>query len=263
MFLMVSRDNQSSAKTSKGKNISGRSAGRIQEIEYHHKFGLYQWKANEVFGWRFLSWKRIFTEATTQHSRTDARFFRWLKPHVEIYYKGIMMLLPLNYWWKGLSAWWSCFFNDRWFDKEQALCIVLHFLAKSERGLAGRRNSVKHGNVSGIWFHIKGFVYDNHMPATFLLTASCCAQIREQFLTCRFQVTISISTWLFLDTVHVMKNLKKTFAWSEEISLPAFTLIQKPCLTPLQLIEKFHGVYCIKFKRKRRNVKKISILRRS
>ena len=42
MFLMVSRDNQSSAKTSKGKNISGRSAGRIQEIEYHHKFGLYQ-----------------------------------------------------------------------------------------------------------------------------------------------------------------------------------------------------------------------------
>ena len=38
MFLMGSRDN-SSAKTSKGKNISGRSAGRIQEIEYHHKFG--------------------------------------------------------------------------------------------------------------------------------------------------------------------------------------------------------------------------------
>ena len=32
MFLMVSRDNQSSAKTSKDKNISGRSAGRIQEI---------------------------------------------------------------------------------------------------------------------------------------------------------------------------------------------------------------------------------------
>ena len=75
MFLMVSRDNQSSAKTSKGKIISGRSTGRIQEIEYHHKFGWYQWKANEVFGWRFLSSKNFFTEATTQHSRTDARFF--------------------------------------------------------------------------------------------------------------------------------------------------------------------------------------------
>ena len=135
-------------------------------------------------------------------------FFVDWSPHVEIYYKGIMMPLPLNYWWKGLSAWWSCFFNDRWFDKEQALCIALHSLAKSERGLAGRRNSVEHGNVSGIWFHVKGFVYDNHMPATFLLTASCCVQIREQFLTCRFQVTISISTWLFFDTVHLMKNLK-------------------------------------------------------
>ena len=131
------------------------------------------------------------------------------------------MLLPLNYWWKGLSVWWSCFFNDRWFDKEHVLCIALmvyliikytmialHSLAKSERGLTGRRNSVEHGNVSGMWFHVKGFVYDNHMPTTFLLTASCCAQIREQFLTCRFQVTISISTWLFFDTVHLMKNLK-------------------------------------------------------
>ena len=46
------------------------------------------------------------------------------------------------------------------------------------------------------------------MPATFLLTASCCHQILEHFLTCRFQVTISISTWLFFDTVHLMKNLK-------------------------------------------------------
>ena len=46
------------------------------------------------------------------------------------------------------------------------------------------------------------------MPATFLLTASCCVQIREKILTCRFQVTISISTWLFFDTVHLMKNLK-------------------------------------------------------
>ena len=87
------------------------------------------------------SWKRIFTEATTQHSRTDARFFVDWSPHVEIYYKGIMMLLPLNYWWKGLSAWWSCFFNDRWFDKEHAWCIALNSLAKSERGLTGRRNS--------------------------------------------------------------------------------------------------------------------------
>ena len=139
---------------------------------------------------------------------THVFFFVDWSPHVEIYYKGIMMLLPLNYWWKGLSVWWSCFFNDRWFDKEQALCIALNSLAKSERGLTGRRNSVEHGNFSGIWFHVKGFVYDNHMPATFLLTASCCVQIREQFLTCRFQVTISISTWLFFDTVHLMKNLK-------------------------------------------------------
>ena len=138
---------------------------------------------------------------------THVFFVDW-SPHVEIYYKGIMMLLPLNYWWKGLSAWWSCFFNDRWFDKQHALCITLHSLAKSERGLTGRRNSVEHWNVAGIWFHVKGFVYDNHMPATFLLTASCCAQIREQFLSCRFQVTISISTWLFFDAVHLMKNLK-------------------------------------------------------
>ena len=36
------------------------------------------------------------------------------------------------------------FFNDRWFDKEQALCIALNSLAKSERRLAGRRNSVEH-----------------------------------------------------------------------------------------------------------------------
>ena len=131
-------------------------------------------------------------------------FFVDWSPHVEIYYKGIMMLLPLNYWWKGLFAWWSCLFNDRWFDKEQALCIALNSLAKSERGLAGRRNSAEHGNVSGMWFHVKGFVYDNHMPTTFLLNASCCVQIREQFLT----ITISISTWLFFDTVHLMKNLK-------------------------------------------------------
>ena len=135
-------------------------------------------------------------------------FFVDWSPHVEIYYKGIMMLLPLNYWWKGLSVWWSCFFNDRWFDKELALCIPLNSLAKSERGLTGRRNSIEHGNFSGKLFHLKGFVYDNHMPATFLLTASCCVQIREQFFTCRFQVTISISTWLFFDTVHLMKNLK-------------------------------------------------------
>ena len=108
--------------------------------------------------------------------------------------KELWRRCQLNYWWKGLSAWWSCFFNDRWFEKEQALCIALHSLAKSERGLAGRRNSVKHWNVAGIWFHVKGFVYDNHMPATFLLTASCCEQTLEQFLTCRFQVTISIST---------------------------------------------------------------------
>ena len=195
MFLMGSRDNQSSAKTSKGKNISGRSAGKIQEIEYHHKFGWYQWKANEVFGWRFLSWKRIFTEATTQHSRTDARFFSLTEAIMwKFIIKELWCRCPLNYWWKGLSAWWSCFFNYRWFNKEQALCIALHSLAKFERGLAGRRNSVEHGSVSGIWFHVKGFVCDSHMPATFLLTASCCAQIREQFLTCQFQVTISIST---------------------------------------------------------------------
>ena len=71
MFLMGSRDNdQTSAKTSKGKNISGRSAGRIQEIEYYHKFGLSMiglW-VNVVF------LKKNFTEATTRRSRTDAFF---------------------------------------------------------------------------------------------------------------------------------------------------------------------------------------------
>ena len=118
------------------------------------------------------SWKTIFTEATTQHSRTDARFYFSLTEALmwKFIIKELWCRCPLNYWWKGLSAWWSCLFNDRWFDKEHALCIVLHSSAKSERGLTGRRNSVEHGNVSGIWFHIKGFVYDNHMPATFLLT---------------------------------------------------------------------------------------------
>ena len=194
MFLMVSRDNQSSEKISKGKNISGRSAGRIQEIEYHHKFGWYQWKANEVFGWRFLCWKNNFYRsyhAAFPYWRTFFSLTEGLMYKFNI--KELLCRCPLNYWWKGLSAWWSCFFNDLWLDKEQALCIALHSSAKSERGLAGRGNSLEHGNVAGIWFHVKGLVYDNHMP-TFLLTASCCAQIREQFLTCRFQVTISIST---------------------------------------------------------------------
>ena len=94
----------------------------------------------------------------------------------------------------------------------QGTCLMYctPFLAKSEQRLTGRRNSVEHWNVSRIWFHVKDFVYDSHMPATSLLTASCCVQIREQFLTCRFQVTISISTWLFFDTVHLMKNLKNS-----------------------------------------------------
>ena len=149
----------------------------------------------------YRSYHAAFPYWRTFFSLTEALMWKFI-------IKELWCRCPLNYRWKGLSAWWSCLFNDRWFDKEQALCIALHSLAKSERGLAGMRNSVKHGNVSGIWFHVKGFVYDNHMSATFLLTASCCAQIREQFLTCWFQVTISISTWLFFDTVHLMKNLK-------------------------------------------------------
>ena len=100
--------------------------------------------------------------------------------------KELWCRCPLNYWRKGLSAWWIFFYY-------RAL-NVLHLMYCTERRLAGRCNSVEHWNVSGMWFHVKGFVYDNHMSATSLLTASCCNQIREQFLTCRFQVIISIST---------------------------------------------------------------------
>ena len=135
----------------------------------------------------YRSYHAAFPYWRTFFSLTEAIMWKFI-------IKELWCRCPLNYWWKGLSAWWSCFFNYRWFNKEQALCIALHSLAKFERGLAGRRNSVEHGSVSGIWFHVKGFVCDSHMPATFLLTASCCAQIREQFLTCQFQVTISIST---------------------------------------------------------------------
>ena len=141
--------------------------------------------------------KIIFTEATAQHSRTDARFFSLTEALVQKFIIKELCRCPLNYWWKGLSAWWSCFFNDLWLDKEQAWCVALHSLAKSERGMTGRCNSVEHGNVSAIWFQVKGLVYDNHIPSTSLLTASCCAQIREQFLNCRFQVTISISTYSY------------------------------------------------------------------
>ena len=85
---------QSSAKTSKGKNISGRSSGRTQEIEYHHKFGWYQWKANEVFGWRFFSRKKnIYRSYHTAFPYWRTFFVDW-SPHVEIYCKGIMMSLP-------------------------------------------------------------------------------------------------------------------------------------------------------------------------
>ena len=136
----------------------------------------------------YRSYHAAFPYWRTFFSLTEALMWKFI-------IKELWCRCPINYWSKVLSAWWSCFLNDRWFDKEQAWCIALHSLAKSERWLAGRRNSVEHGNFSGIWFHVKGFVYDNHMPATFLLTASCCDQIREQFLTCRFQVTIiSIST---------------------------------------------------------------------
>ena len=141
----------------------------------------------------FFSRKRILQKLPRG---TDALFFADWSLMWKFIVKELRGRFPLNYWWKGLSARWSCFFNNCWFDKIW------------KRRLAGRRNSVEHWNVSGIGFHVKGFVYDNHMPATFLLNASCRDQIREQFLTCRFQVTISISTKLFFDTVHLMKNLK-------------------------------------------------------
>ena len=91
MFLMGSRDNQSSVKPSKGKNISGRSAGRIHEIEYHHKFGWYQWKSNEVFGWRFLSWNFFLKKLPRSIPVLTHVFSVDWSPHMEIYYKGIMM----------------------------------------------------------------------------------------------------------------------------------------------------------------------------
>ena len=133
-----------------------------------------------MFGWRFLLEKEFLQKLPRSIPVLTHVFFVDWSPHVEIIIKELWCRCPLNYWWKGISVWWSCFFNNRWFDKEHAWCIALHSLAKSERRLAGRHNSVEHGNFSAIWFHIKGFVYDNHMLATFLLTASCCDQIWEQ-----------------------------------------------------------------------------------
>ena len=51
---------------------------------------------------KVLFLKKNFTEATTQHSRTDARFFVDWSPHVEFYYKrNLWCRCPLNYLWKG------------------------------------------------------------------------------------------------------------------------------------------------------------------
>ena len=76
MIPMVSRDNQSSPKTSTGKNISGRSAGRIQEIEYQiTSLDYINEKQMKFLGEGSFLEKIIFTEATTQHSHTDAFFF--------------------------------------------------------------------------------------------------------------------------------------------------------------------------------------------
>ena len=143
-----------------------------------------------------------------------------------------------------LSAWWSCFFNDRWFDKEHALCIALHSLEKSERGLAGKRNCA-YGNVSGIWFHVKGFVYDNHMPAPFLLTASCCDQIREQFLTCRFQLTISRST-LADSTASKDLQLGKISVPSMQCSTGPYTLRCHTNLFDILLNEQYQLVLTVR-----------------
>ena len=104
-------------------------------------------------------------------------------------------------------------------------------------------------------------IIDNHMPAKFLLTASCCDQIREQFLTCLFQITINRSTYIFFDTVHLIKNLRNNCLIGRYLSSGLY-INSEALPDPFQLIEKFHGVYCFNFKRKRRNVKKISVLRR-
>ena len=147
-------------------------------------------------------------------------FFRWLKPSLtwKFIIKELWCRCPLTYRWKGLSAWWSCFFNDRWFDKEQALCIALHSLAKSERGLAGRRNSVEHGNVSGIWFHVKGFVYDNHNYASNVSTYRKLLWWNTRTI---FDLSISSNhkyTYLaILWYSSFDEELKKTFAWSKKI----------------------------------------------
>ena len=105
------------------------------EIEFDLYFDLC-WRAELIqVGLNMHLYVDIGDASSSLWGSTSSFFFVDWSPHVEIYYKGIMMLLPLNYWWKGLSAWWSCFFNDHWFDKQQALCIALNSLAKSERGL--------------------------------------------------------------------------------------------------------------------------------
>ena len=145
--------------------------------------------------WRI--WMKVLFSKKNIYRSFHAEFPKWLtffvewSPHVEIIIKELWCHCPLNYWWKGRSVWWGCLFNDIWFDKEHALCIALNSLVKSERRLAGSCNFVEHWNVAGIWFHVKGLVYDSHIPTTFLLTGSCCDQIQEQFLTCRFQITLS------------------------------------------------------------------------
>ena len=131
--------------------------------------------------------RRGIPVVTHFHSLTEALMWKFI-------IKELWWRCPLNYWRKGRSAWRSSLFNDRWFDKEPVLCIALNSLAKSERRMTGTSNSVEDWNVAGMGFHVKGIVYDNHEIATFLPSASCCDQMGEQFLTCRFQKNISRST---------------------------------------------------------------------
>ena len=83
------------------------------------------------------------------------------------------------------------------------------------------------------------------MPAPFLLTASCCDQIREQFLTCRFQLTISRST-LADSTASKDLQLGKISVPSVQCSTGPYTLRCHTNVIDILLNEQYQFVLTVR-----------------
>ena len=76
----------------------------------------------------------------------------------------------------------------------------------------------EHWNAAGKRISTSTFLLnDNHMPATFLLTASCCYQMREQFSD--LSISVNHKIYLFFDKFHLVK---KQLASSKKCSYFAF-----------------------------------------